>query len=341
MSFRWGIIGCGNIARVHAKALQELRGARLVACMDRSEEAAKKFAKQFQILWYTDLDKLLENIDIISVCTPSGNRRDIVLEAARKGVHVITEKPIEISLSAIDQMIEAADKHSIVLGCILQSRFGRAAQKLKTLLDTNKLGRVVMAEVDVRWFRSEEYYASADWRGTWEYDGGGVLMNQSIHTIDLMQWYLGPVKQISGWTRTLARHIEVEDTGVATLEFQNGTLGVIKGSTAIMPGFARKLGIYGSEGSAEIVGETLFHYNTKNPGGIVLAEEDGDTSSNPMGFSHQNHKRQFTDFLRAILEGRAPLVDGVEARKAVEIILGIYKSSRENKVVKLPLDPET
>lgn len=337
MSFRWGIIGCGNIARVHAKALQELEGAKLVGCLDRFENVAETFAREFKIHRYHSLDELLNNVDIVSVCTPSGNRRDIVLEAAKKGVHVITEKPIEISLSAIDQMIRAADEHKILLGCIFQSRFGEAAQQLKRLLDTGEFGRIVVGEADVRWFRSQEYYQSADWRGTWKYDGGGALINQSIHTIDLLQWYLGPVKRIFGLAKTLVRQIEVEDTAVAVLEFQNGSLGVIKGCTSIAPGFPRELGIYGSEGSAVIVGETLVHYDFQHPKGEVLVTEEGDASSDPMAFSYRNHKRQLADFLNAVQEGRSPLVDGREARKSVEIILGIYKAAREGRIVELPL----
>ena len=336
--FRWGIVGCGNIARFHAKAIQAMEGARLVACMSRSEESAKQFAQEFGIRWCSTLDNLLENIDIVSVCTPSGSRKGIVLKAANRGVHVITEKPIEVTLSAIDQMIEAAERHGIVLGCIFQSRFGKAEQMLKRLLDDGEFGRIVLGEVDVKWFRSQEYYESADWRGTWKYDGGGALMNQSIHSIDLLQWYLGPVTRIFGWAKRLVRQIEVEDTAVAVLEFQRGALGVIKGCTSVAPGFARKLGIYGSKGSAEIVGESLVYYDFQSPAGKVwVKEEEDSTSSDPMAFPYQNHKRQLQDFLNAVQEGRPPLIDGKEARKSVEIILGIYKASKEATVVELPL----
>lgn len=336
---RWGIVGCGNIARFHAKAIQELDGTKLVACVSRSEESAKKFAKEFGIRWYPTLDALLEKVEIISVCTPGGGRKEIVLKAAKRGVHVITEKPIEVSLSAIDQMIEAAEKHKIMLGCIFQSRFGKAEQMLKRLLEEGAFGQVVLGEADVRWFRSQEYYESADWRGTWKYDGGGALMNQSIHSIDLLQWYLGPVTRIFGWAKRLVRQIEVEDTAVAVLEFQRGALGVIKGCTSVAPGFARKLGIYGSKGSAEIVGESLVYYDFQSPMGKVLVKEEEDrTSSDPMAFPYQNHKRQLQDFLNAVQEGRPPLVDGKEARKSVEIILGIYKASKEGTVVELPLN---
>lgn len=335
-TYRWGIVGCGQIARFHVKALQELDGVEVVGCVSRSVATAKKFALEYGIRYYQTLEELLNNVDVISVCTPGGGRVKIVLQAASQGVHVITEKPIEVSLEAIDCMIEAAEKHGIVLGCIFQSRFGKAEQELKKLLDANEFGRVVLGEVDVKWFRSEDYYKSASWRGLKSYAGGGALMNQAIHLIDLLQWYLGPVVRVFGWTKTLARQIEVEDSAVAVLEFQNGALGVIKGYTCISPGFVRKLGIFGTSGSAELVGETLVRY-TSGCKGEVLVADDGDTSSDPMAFSYQNHKRQLADFLDALREGRPPLVDGKEARKAVEIVLAVYKASVEGVPVELPL----
>jgi len=336
-TFRWGIVGCGNIARIHAKAINELEGVKLEGCVSRSFESAQKFAAEFKIRFYQTLNELLDNVDIISVCTPSGCRKEIVLKACERGVHVLTEKPIEISLSAIDEMIEAAEKHGVVLGCVFQTRFGKAEQELQRLLRTGEFGRIVLGEADVRWFRSQEYYDSAGWRGTWRYDGGGALMNQAIHTIDLLQWYLGPVVRVFGWARTLARKIEVEDTSVAILEFANGALGVIKGCTSVAPGFARRLGIYGTAKSAELVGESLICYDSQSPKGKILVMGTDDTSSNPMAFSYQNHKKQMEDFLNAIRTGRRPLIDGYEARKAVEIVLAIYQAAKENRVVELPL----
>jgi len=337
-TLRWGIVGCGNIARVHAKVIKELEGVQLVGCVSKSLESAQKFAREFNINFYQTLDELLNNVDIISVCTPSGSRKEIVLKACERGVHVLTEKPIEVSLSAIDQMVKAAEKHGVVLGCVFQTRFGQAEQELKRLLEAGELGRVVLGEADVRWFRAQEYYDSAGWRGTWRYDGGGALMNQAIHTIDLLQWYLGPVVRVFGWAKRLARNIEVEDTAVAVLEFKNGALGVVKGCTSIAPGFARRLGIYGTEKSAELVAESLICYDFQSPKGKVVVVGSDDTSSNPMAFSYQNHKKQLEDFLNAIRTGQRPLVDGCEARKAVEIVLAIYKASKEKRVIELPLN---
>jgi predicted dehydrogenase len=336
-TFRWGIVGCGNIARIHARAINELEGVELVGCVSRSLESAQKFAEEFGLKFYSTLDKLLEDVDIISVCTPSGSRKDIVLKACERGVHVLTEKPIEISLSAIDEMIRAAEKHNVIIGCVFQTRFGQAEQELKRLIAAGEFGRVVLGEADVRWFRSQEYYNSASWRGTWQYDGGGALINQAIHTIDLLQWYLGPVVRVFGWTKTLARNIEVEDTSVAVLEFENGALGVIKGCTSVAPGFARRLGIYGTEKSAELVAESLICYDFEFPKGKIVVAGTDDTSSDPMAFSYHNHKKQMEDFLDAIRTGRRPLVDGYEARKAVEIVRAIYKAAKESRVIELPL----
>jgi len=337
---RWGIVGCGNIAAFHARALRELDGVQIAACTDTSAERARRFAAEWETKACPTLDSLFQaNLDAISVCTPNATRSEVVLAAIDRHVHVITEKPIGISLESIDEMIEAADRRGVLLGCIVQTRFGDAEQKLRELVDNEALGRLVLGEADVRWQRSQEYYDSGSWRGTWEFEGGGALINQAIHTIDLLQWYVGPVKRIGGVAATLARRIEVEDTAGAVLEFQSGAVGVIKGTTSIAPGFPRRLGLYGSRASAELVGEDLLLYDEETPNGRVLVADRsaGRTDSDPLAFPHENHRRQLVDFISAMVEGRAPLVDGREARKPVEIILAIYQASRASSFVELPM----
>lgn len=337
---RWGIVGCGNIAGFHARALRDLDGVRIAACTDVSSKRARRFAQEWETTAYDALDRFLDaDLDAISVCTPNGARSEIVLAAIERGIHVITEKPIEIDLGSIDAMIDAADRKGVTLGCIVQTRFGDAEQRLRELVDCEALGRLVLGEADVRWYRSQEYYDSGSWRGTWEFEGGGALINQAIHTIDLLQWYLGGVRRISGAAATLARRIEVEDTACAVLEFESGALGVVKGTTSIAPGFPRRLGLYGTEASAELVGEDLVLYDGESPAGRVLVADraSGRTDSDPLAFPYENHRRQLADFVEALREGRAPLVDGREARKPVEIILAIYRASRENAVVHLPM----
>lgn len=335
--FKWGIAGCGSVAHVHALALKEIENVELAACFDKSSEKAKSFGEKYNVKWFDNLNEFLnEPMDIVSICTPSGVRKDIAIESMKRGIHVITEKPMETTLEAIDEMIEVAEKNRCVLGCILQTRFGEAEQKLKEIVDDGTLGELILAEADVRWFRSKDYYASSGWRGTWKYDGGGALINQAIHTIDLMLWYMGDVKRVYGISKTLFHDIEVEDTAVAVLEFTSGSLGNIKATTSIVPGFPRKLGIYGTKGSAELIGESLLIYDSERKDGELIVEgEPVATASNPAGFSHENHKRQFLDFLQAIKQGTRPRVDGYEGRKVVELILSIYKASLKGEVVEL------
>jgi len=334
---RWGIAGCGSVAHVHALALKEIEDVRLIACFDKLGERARNFGSKFNIKWFDNLnDFLSEPLDVVSICTPSGVRKSIALESMKKGIHVITEKPMEATLEAIDEMIEAAKENHCVLGCIFQTRFGEAEQKLREVVDSGILGELVLAEADVLWFRSKDYYASSKWRGTWKFDGGGALMNQAIHTIDLMLWYMGPVKRVFGISKTLSHSIEVEDTAVAVLEFANGSLGNIKATTSVAPGFPRKLGIYGTKGSAELIGESLVVYGSKGTERKLLVKgETVATASNPAGFSHENHKRQFLDFIQAIQRGTRPKIDGYEGRKAVELIFSIYESSSKGIVVEL------
>lgn len=334
---RWGIVGCGNAAKLHALALREIESVDLVGCVSRNVTTAQAFAEEFNIKAFKSLDDLLKEVDVISVCTPSGTHKDIVVQAARKKVHVIVEKPLDVTLEAIDEIITAARENGVVVGCVLQSRFSRATAEMKALLDQGKFGRIVLGEADVRWYRSEEYYTKSGWRGTWRYDGGGALINQAIHTIDLLQYLLGPVKRVYGVTKTLLHHIEVEDTAVAVLEFASGTLGVVKGATSISPGFPRRLGVYGTKGSGEIVGETLVIYDENHRNGKIVVTEEGDPSSDPMAFPHKNHKKQLEDFVQAVKSGRRPAVDAVEGKKAVEIVLAIYKASTEGRVIDLPL----
>jgi len=335
--FRWGIAGCGSVAHVHAAALKEIEKVELLACYDKSGQNAENFGAKYGIRWFDNLDEFLrEPLDIVSICTPSGVRRNIAIKCFEKGIHVITEKPMETTLEAINEMIEMAEKNRCVIGCILQTRFGEAEQELKKIVDSEKLGKLLLAEADVRWFRSREYYKQGGWRGTWKYDGGGALINQAIHTIDLMLWYMGNVKCVYGITKTLFHDIEVEDTAVAVLEFTNGSLGCIKASTSIVPGFPRKLGIYGTKGSAELVGENLFIYDRENKEGKLLVEgESVATALNPAGFSPVNHRRQFLDFLNAVEQGRRPMVDGYEGKKVVELILAVYEASSRKAIVNL------
>jgi len=337
----FGIIGAGAICPLHISAIKQCNGARLAAIADVSEERARSVAEQEGIAWYTDYKAMLANpdVDVVCVLTPSGMRAPVCVDVARAGKHIVAEKPLEVTLEKVDRIIDECDRAGVKLEVIFQIRFLPGAQAVKKAVSEGKLGKLVLGDAYVKWFRSQEYYDSASWRGTWEFDGGGVLMNQAIHYIDLLQWIMGPVESIFGYTDTLVKQrIEVEDTAAACIRFKNGALGVIEACTAAHSGKPARLEIRGEKGTI------IFE-----DGNISLWEVEGDTdfvpetvdmgsgASDPMAISSVGHQAQIDDIVRAIREDRDPVVDGREGRKAIEIISGIYKSSRAGEMVRLPL----
>ncbi|MCH2182835.1 MAG: Gfo/Idh/MocA family oxidoreductase [Mariniblastus sp.] len=344
----FGIIGCGMISRFHARAIAEIKGAKLVACYDHVGAASQRLGKEFDIDYYADLDEMLKDdrIDVVTICTPSGAHMEPGVAAARRGKHVIVEKPLEITLKRCDRMIAACQKNGVTLATIFPSRFHRCSQLLKKAIDSERFGRLTLGDAYVKWFRTQEYYDSGKWRGTWELDGGGALMNQAIHSVDLLTWLMGPVAEISAHTATLAhKRIEVEDVATATLRFENGALGVIEATTAAFPGSFKKIEIHGSEGSVTIEEEdiTSWQFSKMTAQDKRIAAEYGQVTqtgggaADPAAIGHAGHKQQFQEFLTAINKGTAPEIDGNEGRRSVEIILAIYKSAETGKTIQLPL----
>ncbi|HIC89384.1 MAG TPA: Gfo/Idh/MocA family oxidoreductase, partial [Anaerolineae bacterium] len=243
----------------------------------------------------------------------------------------------------VDRVIAACRQAGVKLAGIFPYRFTAGVQKAKEAVEAGRLGRLTLADAYVKWHRSQEYYDSGGWRGTWQLDGGGALMNQSIHTIDLLQWLAGPVESIFGHTAALAHRMETEDTAVAVLRFANGALGVIEGATSTWPGEPARLELRGDRGSIVLSDGviTTWKLGDAAPGEeeamLHLEESGGSGASDPMGISYENHRRQIADFVAAIREDRPPAVDGAEGRKAVEIIIGIYRSARSGQPVTLPL----
>jgi predicted dehydrogenase len=341
----YGIIGPGTIASVHAESIGVVKGAELRAVADVSKARAKKFADQYGADAYGDYRELLDRDDIqaVSICTPSGLRAEIIDDCTKAGKNVLSEKPLEVTTKRVDKIIKACDTAGVLLACIFQSRFSVDAQHIRKALDQGRFGKLVMGDAYIKWFRSQEYYDSGQWRGTWKLDGGGALMNQGIHQIDLLQWYMGPVKKLRAET-ALVNHkgIEVEDLAVAMLEFENGAKGVIEGSTAIYGGHPARVEVHGTEGSAIMEDGKLIHWNfakrkpvDKKIEATLAAESDlGTGAGDPMaGMKIEGHRRQIDDFTKAILKKRAPLIDGREGRKAVHLIESIYKAARTGKTV--------
>lgn len=348
MSLGVGIVGCGMISHFHAKAVADTRGAKLVACTSRRMEQAEAFAKEHGGAAYASVDEMLENpdLDIVAICTPSGAHRDPAIAAAKAGKHVIVEKPLEITLKRCDAIINACEKNNVVLSTIFPSRFHESSKLLKKAIDSGRFGQLSLGDAYVKWFRSQEYYDSGAWRGTWDLDGGGALMNQAIHCVDLLTWLMGPVDQLTAQTATLAhKRIEVEDVATASLRFKNGALGVIEATTAAFPGALKKIEIHGSTGSVVIEEEDIKTWQFKKSTAADKKLLDrfsnnnktGGGASDPSAIGHAAHAEQFRDVIRAIKKGEKPKIDGHEGRLSVEIILAIYKSAETGKVVKFPL----
>jgi len=348
MAIGFGIIGCGMIARFHARAIADVRGARLVACYDVVPEAADRLAESTGCQAYHDLGEMLADpaVEVVTVGTPSGAHLKPAVAAARAGKHVIVEKPLEITLRRCDRIIQECEEAGVLLSTIFPSRFHDSAREVKRAIDDGRFGQLTLGDAYVKWYRKQQYYDSGEWRGTWELDGGGALMNQAIHSVDLLAWFMGPVAEVTAHFGLLAhRRIAVEDAAVATLRFANGALGVIEASTAVYPGHLKRIEIHGSDGSAVMEEEDIirWHFRKRKPRDKVIEHRmhsrvsGGGGAADPADIGHHGHTRQFADVLKAIKRGGQPLIDGHEGRRSVEIILAIYKAAESGRAVPLPL----
>jgi UDP-N-acetyl-2-amino-2-deoxyglucuronate dehydrogenase len=354
---RFGILGCGVIGPHHAKAIAGLESAELVAVADIVPELAEELAEEHGCAHYASLEELLSggNLDAVCVCTPSGIHAEGAISALEAGKHVVIEKPVDVTLEAADRLIEVQRATGGRVAVVSQHRFDAATQVVYEALARGEFGRLTSGSADVRWWRSQGYYDSGGWRGTWELDGGGVLINQAIHSIDLLQWLMGQVVEVSAYTGLIAHErIEVEDTAVAVLKFANGALGTIVATTAAYPGLTTRIAVHGDRGSAIIDDDelTYFHAATEGQegpaygagGGENRAEEImeryGEAESGPgagadPGSLSMAHRDQIEDFVEAVRDRREPLVNLEEGRKPLAIIRGIYESARTGGPVRI------
>lgn len=347
----FGIIGCGMIAEFHTRAILEIPSATVVGAFSRNRANAEKIAgiAGDDCSTYDDLETMLSRpeIDVVCICTPSGAHLEPAIAAARAKKHVVVEKPLEITLERCDEIISECDNSGVRLCTIFPSRFTAANVALKSAIAAGRFGRITLGDTYVKWWRTQQYYDSGGWRGTWNLDGGGALMNQAIHNVDLLQWLMGDVASVSALTATLAHErIEVEDTAVAALRFQSGALGVIEAATSAYPGILKRTEIHGNRGSARVEQDDITLWEFQD----AAAEDDSIRAaiagaagfkagaSDPRGITHAGHRDQLADFLSAIESGGEPKVDGREGRKSVEIIRAIYQSAAHGGVpVQLPL----
>jgi len=349
MGINFGIIGCGMISNFHAEAIKRIDGAQITACFDTFTEGADRYAAAQGCKAYHKLEEMLAdaNVDAVSICTPSGSHRDPAVAAANAGKHVVVEKPLEITLKRCDAIIDACRKNNVKLCTIMPSRFGGANKALKAAIEAGRFGKLTLGDTYVKWWRTQEYYDSGGWRGTWALDGGGAYMNQAIHNVDLLYWFMGDVAEVCGVTDTLAHErIEVEDVGVASVRFKNGALGVLEATTACYPGLLKKTEIHGSQGTVIVEQDDILRWEFADPDDRdeSIRQEFSPKGANtggaadPKAISYQGHLDQLRDFIDAIENNRKPLVDGEEGRKSVEIILAIYWSSNSGQRISLPLD---
>ena len=350
MSLGFGIAGLGMVAETHAEAIGDMENGHLAACFSRSKNKAEAFAERHRCMPYWDYGEFLRDraVDIVTICTPSGAHLKPAVEAAAAGKHIIVEKPLEITLERIDHIIERCSAEGVLCGGVFRSRFSPAAGAVRKAVEEVRFGALTLGSAYVKWYRSRQYYDEGGWHGTWDLDGGGALMNQSIHAVDLLQWYMGPVESVTALTGTLGhKNIEVEDTAVVSIRFQNGALGTIEGSTTCFPGFLKRVELSGTAGSAVIEEDTLtvWHFDPSRPEddsvlqnlGPGAGSTAGGGASDPAAIDYAGHRIKFENFARAVRSGGSPLVDGAEARKAVEIVLAVYKSAAEKRLVSLPL----
>ena len=337
----FAIIGTGFIAAQHANAIKENPNATLVAVCDMNKERAAAFAADEGIeKVFTDYNVLLQDPDIhaVSICTPSGTHGAISTAAANAGKHILCEKPIETKAEKINALIAAVEANNVKMECVYQRRYDPVCLKVKAALDSGIFGKVLMASAYLKYFRSVDYYKSSAWRATWEFDGGGCLMNQGIHGIDLISWLMGGVKKVNAITRTQLHSIEVEDAAVAAVEYSNGAIGIIEGSTCANPAQITRFEIYCEKGSI-IFGDqgiSQWYLDGQHISEEVTVASDVLGNDDPSaGMANNSHGPLVDELVDSILNDREPAHGPREARKAVDTILAIYQSSREGKEIVL------
>lgn len=335
------IVGAGNITAAHIFAVEGLPNAKLVGIVGRTPERAGELARKHGVPSFASLEEAVARpeVDIVSICTPSGAHLEPALTAIAAGKHVMVEKPIEITVERSRRLIEAAEAAGVVVGAIFMSRYAPANAFAKQAIEEGRLGRLLQVDGYVKWWRDQAYYDSGAWRGTQALDGGGALMNQGIHQVDTLQWLAGPVSEVFAYAGTLNHErLEVEDTLVGVLRYESGAYGQLAAATSLWPGSPKSLQVHGTEGFLKIEDDMLVDWGTRSGGDAerdeLLAKYGGagqGGSSDPMAISFQNHLLQYQDFFAALDSGSTPAIDGREGIRAVELVEAFYTSARSGR----------
>jgi UDP-N-acetyl-2-amino-2-deoxyglucuronate dehydrogenase len=338
MSLRVGIIGTGAISHKHAQAYGNI-GYKVTVCTDINEQAGRQFAERYGAQFLPSYEDVCRHpeVDFVDVCTFPDFRLQPLKICAETGKHIQVQKPISTNLETAQEMIETARRAGIQLGVVSQHRFDDSSQFLYKAIRAGRLGQILQADAYVKWYRTPEYYARPI-KGSWAVEGGGALINQAIHQVDVLRWLIGGVKELFGYWQLAALHkIESEDVVCALLRYDNGATGVIQASTAFWPGYTERIEIHGTKGTAIISGDRLTTWDVRDDDGEPppLAKDVASGASDPMAISLEPFERQFLDFGEAIRTGRPPLVSGEEGYRALEIVLAVYRSCREGVKVTL------
>jgi len=337
-NFGIGIVGCGNISDTHAEAIKNSRNGTLVAAHSRTEKKLNKFCKKYDIEGSASYEEFLNlpDLDMVAICTPSGTHLDYGKLAAAAGKHVIVEKPIEITVDRGKSLIETCEKNNVQLAVIFQNRFIDDVVEMKNFIDAGKVGKIVMASASVKWFRDQKYYSNSNWRGTFALDGGGAVINQAIHTLDLLQWMAGDIQSVSGYKGTLTHEdMEAEDNAVASLHFKNGALGTFTASTSIVPAQERNVEINGTKGTLQLEGDDFVKNmgNKKTSDSPKNSDESTGADSPLAGMTAELHRKQYDQILEAFSKNNEPIVSGKESLKSLAVVEALYQSAKENRSV--------
>jgi len=339
MKIHVGIIGGGNISQTHARAAREIPGVNIAAVYGINSEKVARLSVEHGAAPYTDFQKFLAHrpMDFVAIGSPSGLHAEQGIAAVRLGLHVLSEKPLDVSIARADSLIAAASESSVKLGVFFQDRFKADLIRVKRWIDDGLLGKPILADARVKWYRPASYYADSHWRGTLQLDGGGALINQAIHTADLLLWLFGDVVAVQAVRKTAVHKIEAEDTLVATLEFRNGALATLLAATSVFPGYPRRVELTGSEGTVIIEHDRLLAADLRNPPSDLCSTGDDQNASASSATVNdvRGHQAVLEDFIRAIRTDGAPRCSGVEARRSVALVEAIYAACSSEKRVEL------
>ena len=339
-ALRFGIWGCGMISGFHADAINQTEDAVLTAAFDVNEQSLRQFCEKYPVEGFRSEETFAaaDNVDAICICLPSGLHYEAAKQCLTHKKHVLIEIPLTLTTEDADSLIAIAKENGVFVGVVSQLRYSEAAQQIKQIMDSGALGKVILGNAIMKYYRAPEYYSASPWRGTWKMDGGGALMNQGIHGVDLLQFFMGQPISVCASSKTLVHNIETEDTVTAVIEFENGAIGTIQATTSVYPGYPRRIEICGSKGSVVLQEDTIEVCDVPGWEELILSGSQSDryaSSSRPDAMSCHLHAKQIADFVRSVRNGMSPWLDANEGRKAIAVICAIYESAQTGRKVYL------